>query len=170
MAKVLILDGAASDSSCKDLISLYEENLSIAEKFESDMGTSTFFNIRVSKIKGWKDSVLPMLEKNLPVAVSVFGALEFQWANLAKRPQNAWHRWHQDLASLDTTVASITFLNDDFRGGELELLDGTKIAPVKGRTVFFDGGVTTHSVSPTLKKDRYTLAAWYRPLKQGEAP
>ena len=63
-----------------------------------------------------------------------------------------------------TTLSSILYLNNDYEGGETYLEDGTLFKPREGRVLFLDGLYYGHGVSTVLKKERYTLAVWYKSL------
>ena len=84
------------------------------------------------------------------------------WAQVAHWPKGSFQKPHKDFASPITTLTSITYLNDNFVGGETCFEDGTVIKPKKGRTIFFDGQRYTHSVNEIKEGDRYTVAVWYK--------
>jgi len=91
-----------------------------------------------------------------------FNNVLFDWANIVEWPVGAKQQFHLDTASDKTVLSSITYLNNDFRGGETLFEDGTKIAPVPGRTVFFDGIKYKHAVYPVTVASRFTLPIWYK--------
>ena len=72
---------------------------------------------------------------------------------------------HYDKTSDKTTITSLIYLNDSFRGGETYLDDGTVIEPKKGRILFFDGKYFKHGVN-TTHGERYVLSTWYRSLDE----
>ena len=65
-----------------------------------------------------------------------------------------------DTARKTTTGASITFLNDNFKGGEA-VVEGIEITPILGRTYYFDGNMYQHAVLNVIKGSRHTLGLWY---------
>jgi hypothetical protein len=69
--------------------------------------------------------------------------------------------FHVDDKRSSTTLTSITYLNDDFEGGETIFENGLTIRPKKGKTVFFDGQKYRHGVSCVSKGIRFVLANWY---------
>ena len=70
-----------------------------------------------------------------------------------------------DSAKTDTILASVTYLNDDYRGGETIMSDGTIIPPKVGRLLIFNGMKYEHGHTMTNSGYRYTIAMWYRKEK-----
>ena len=58
--------------------------------------------------------------------------------------------------------ASITYLNDNFSGGETYLVDDLIVRPKRGRVIAFDGQQYLHGVNRVRSGDRYTIAIWYK--------
>ena len=84
------------------------------------------------------------------------------WLQLVHWPTGSFQKPHKDFASDITTLTSITYLNDNFVGGETCFEDGTVIKPKKGRTLFFDGQKYTHRVNRVEEGNRYTVSVWYK--------
>lgn len=84
------------------------------------------------------------------------------WAQIVKWPQGAGQDYHCDLASDNTTLSSITYLNHDFVGGETVFNEGTIIQASKNKTIFFTGRNIEHGVKKVLGGVRYTIATWYK--------
>ena len=90
-----------------------------------------------------------------------------QWGNVERRRDPAGMPFHFDNADPYTAVASVTYLNDDYEGGETIIRPAgegssrfdTVIRPRIGRTVFFNGVRSFHAVSPIVGT-RYTLPLW----------
>ena len=76
-----------------------------------------------------------------------------------------WKREGIDNASQKTTLTSITYLNDDYTGGQTYYEDGTIFKPKKGRGLFFNGQYHKHGVKPVSKNIRYVVAAWYKKIQ-----
>ena len=68
---------------------------------------------------------------------------------------------HFDNSRETTKLTSITYLNDDFDGGETYFEKGLIIKPEKGKTIFFDGKRYLHGVKPLENNPRYVMAIWY---------
>ena len=78
-----------------------------------------------------------------------------------------WHEGSEQKLHIDdvdpgTTISSITYLNDNFEGGETFFGEGTIVKPVKGKTIFFSGVELIHGVKKVRNGERYTLATWYK--------
>jgi len=84
------------------------------------------------------------------------------WIQIVKWPKNSLQNIHIDRASRDTTISSITFLNDNFDGGETFFGEGTIVRPAKNKTIVFSGVNITHGVNKVLNGERYTIATWYK--------
>ena len=69
------------------------------------------------------------------------------------------------MTRANTDYTSITFLNENFKGGKtLVLEDGNVIVtcnPKIGRTLRLDGKKHWHSVTPIEEGSRHTLTLWY---------
>ena len=83
-----------------------------------------------------------------------------QNVEIVKYPCGAHKNFHKDRTRKTTTGASITYLNDDYIGGQT-VIEGIDVQPLSGRTVYFDGMEFRHAVSNVIKNDRYTLSMWY---------
>ncbi len=96
-------------------------------------------------------------------AVSVYGRDTYiETAQIVEWPTGSNQPPHCDMAREITKATSITYLNDDFEGGETYFTDQDLIIkPKRGKTVFFDGKKFEHGVQKITKGIRYTLALWY---------
>tara|TARA_R100000654_G_scaffold75086_1_gene111184 strand:- start:1342 stop:1800 length:459 start_codon:yes stop_codon:yes gene_type:complete len=86
---------------------------------------------------------------------------EVDWSQIIVYPTGSSKNFHIDNASEDTTGTSVTFLNDDFVGGEA-VVEGVQITPIKGRTYYIDGKMYKHAVLNVIKGSRFTLTSWYK--------
>jgi hypothetical protein len=68
---------------------------------------------------------------------------------------------HFDTASSQTVLTSITYLNENFVGGDTYFEDGAIIKPVIGRTLVFNGMKYVHGVKEILSGTRWTVPIWY---------
>lgn len=82
------------------------------------------------------------------------------YIDITEYPQGVSKPFHYDVARYTTTASSITYLNDDFIGGQT-VIEGISVQPLTGRTVYFDGKNTNHCVMDVVKGSRYTLSMWY---------
>ena len=81
------------------------------------------------------------------------------WVNKVTPKTNTNDKVHVDINQL----TSITFLNEDFEGGKLEIKqkENIVISPKKGRTLFFEGSKMAHRVLPVTNGERFTLVAFW---------
>jgi len=82
------------------------------------------------------------------------------YIDLTEYPQGVSKPFHFDVARDTTTASSITYLNDDFVGGQT-VINGVTVEPLVGRTVYFKGKTENHCVMDVVKGSRYTLSMWY---------
>jgi hypothetical protein len=52
------------------------------------------------------------------------------------------------------------YLNDDYEGGQTDLINIKIIEPKIGKLLIFNNSDILHKVNKVIKKDRYTLAGW----------
>jgi hypothetical protein len=82
------------------------------------------------------------------------------YVDITLYPQGVSKPFHFDVARYTTTGSSITYLNDNFVGGQT-VIGGVSVQPLVGRTVYFDGKADSHCVMDVVKGNRYTLSTWY---------
>jgi hypothetical protein len=147
----LIADNLLSQSECNMLIDYYKKNENFSKKFR---------DVYPLALKT-KDPNINFLETKLNFISKNFNS-EIDWFEIVKWPINSTQDLHFDTASQKTTLTSITYLNDDYIGGQTYYEDGTIFKPKKGRGVFFNGQYYKHGVKPVDKNIRYVVAAWYK--------
>lgn len=96
---------------------------------------------------------------------NIIAGIEIHWAQLYEWKENSSMDYHQDFASKHTVYTSVTYLNDDFYGGETKFRDAEDSVPEQGTTIFYDGCKHIHGVNEVRGNRRYTLAAWYRNIE-----
>jgi hypothetical protein len=82
------------------------------------------------------------------------------WINKVEAGDNSKEDYHID----DSEFTSITFLNDNFEGGNLQISkygDKKIIEPKKGKTVFFKGSALPHKVLNVNNGARYTMVTFW---------
>lgn len=64
----------------------------------------------------------------------------------------------------ESPFATITFLNDDFEGGDLEVIhkNFSRIKPELNKTVIIQGDKIKHRVMPVTKGNRYTFVTFWK--------
>jgi hypothetical protein len=82
------------------------------------------------------------------------------WINKVTPSTNTHDAYHFD----DSDLSIVTYLNDDFMGGEFEYINkngsNIKINPTKGQSLIMDGK-TLHRVLPVISGERYSLISFF---------
>ena len=146
--RIIIADNTISQSDCDYLIKLFEDNPQHHQPWLD-------YNSMTIKPPGNKrvQAILLKVIRESPYVI--------EWCEVAKRPPTSGHPKHFDLTSDKTIFTSVTYLNQDFTGGETYIVNDMEISPKTGRTLYFDGKCYEHGVNTVKDSDRYTLAIWY---------
>ena len=153
--KTLIYDNLLTEDECNFAIDFYKNLEHEAEKFR-DVYPLQILENEMSNIQ----TKLSKISKE-------FNA-QIDWIQIVKWPIGSYQNLHFDLDSDETTLSSITYLNDNFGGGRTYFEDGTTFIPKKGRGIFFDGQYYKHGVSKVENNIRYVVATWYKKLNTNE--
>ena len=157
---IIILDDILTIDECENLIDIYQKNKDYAHTH----GNPTNYPLNMNNILDGKEIALDIAKRIEQTTNKYFNLNIIDWCEIVKWPCNGWQSYHLDLASTETSLTSITYLNEDYDGGCTIMHDGTKVKPKTGRTVIFDGNKYIHGVEPILKGERYTLPIWYKNL------
>jgi len=70
---------------------------------------------------------------------------------------------HQDQGISTRILSTVSYLNDDYVGGEIEFMhSGIKIKPPAGSIIFFPSNyLYVHEVHPIVSGERYALPHWF---------
>ena len=158
---ILILDDILNNNECNNLIEIYQKN----NEYAYTHGYPTIYPLNINKILNNKDNAVKCVKKIKNIVTKYFNENVIDWCEIVRWPCDSWQSYHLDKASEQTTLTSITYLNENFDGGCTIMHDGTKVKPKIGRTVIFDGNKYIHGVEPILKGERYTLPIWYKILQ-----
>lgn len=73
---------------------------------------------------------------------------------------------HQDLGVSSRMVSTVSYLNDNYTGGEIEFQhSGVRIKPEAGSIVIFPSNyLCVHEVMPITSGTRYSMPHWYHHL------
>ena len=190
---IVIVDDFLSQEQCDFLIKYHEENSDDWGKFlpqwcarcASEENDDNFLNSKLSyevdskfvfaKMHNPKSSeyfkdtskkYLDILDDIETESQKYFGEdMVHDWSKLKRSAPHSYHPYHYDSAKSDTILASVTYLNEDYRGGETIMCDGTIIPPKVGRLLIFNGMKYEHGHTMTNSEYRYTIAMWYRKEK-----
>jgi len=155
---ILILDDILNSNECNNLIEIYQKN----KQYSHTHGNPTFYPLNIKNILDEKNIALEVAKRIEQITNKYYNSNIIDWYEIVKWPCNTWQSYHLDTASKETSLTSITYLNENFDGGRSVMYDGTKIKPKTGRTLIFDGNKYIHGVEPILKGERYTLPIWYK--------
>lgn len=176
---------------CKELRDFIDTHL-----FKAWVGTSTeYVAIRLQNI-----ATLRIRDLMLKVSYDTLAHIRQKYDVKVYPEMSALNRWyvtgfqqpHSDLTSNDEEKlaqegfldrdpnkksrewTSITFLNDDFSGGESYFVhpDGTETInkPEEGSSVVFQGVFHKHGVKKIRRNYRYTIANWYTTSHENQSP
>lgn len=156
---ITIIDNTLSKEECNELIMLYEQNIECCHQHN---GT---YPLNINNARVAFDRIESLIDKVLNRVYNINKDVELEWIEIVKWPTGTLQPLHLDTASDETVFTSITYLNDEFDGGNTHMEDGTNIGIVTARTIAFDGMKYTHGVKEVTNGIRFTVAAWYRKRK-----
>lgn len=140
---------------CDELVQYYIQNQNRARQWRDTFPLNIEYhndNILIPLVEKIRTSLIQHTSKDLAV----------DWAQLVRWPAGSLQETHIDDASDKTVFTSITYLNNEFSGGNTYIEDDIIFKSRKGRTVSFDGQQYPHGVTRIESGERYTLAVWYR--------
>jgi len=146
--KTIIYDNLLNEVECNFLIDFYKNNEKYAEKFRD------IYPLILKK------GELEFLENKLLTISKEFNA-KIDYFQIVKWPIGSYQKLHFD-DTYSSILSSITYLNDNFEGGQTYFEDGTTFKPKKGRGLFFNGQYHKHGVSKVVNNIRYVVATWYK--------
>ena len=150
-----IIDEFLTDSECDYLINFYKKNENFAYSFRD------VFPLNLNDFSEQNDSLKFLIDKLNNEAFKINNS-KIDWFEIVKWPKGSYQPLHLDNASTETTLSSITYLNDNYEGGYTYYKNDLIIKPVKKRSLFFDGKYYEHGVKKVTKNTRFVVAAWYK--------
>jgi len=148
MKQIIIDDNFLTKEEMKSLLYFFDKNQKTAQFFENKY----LINL--------EDNLIDIKNK-INNYVKKFN-VEIDWWEIVFWPTLTFQNMHFDFSKIRTKLTSISYLNENYEGGETYFEDGTVIGHVKGRTVFFDGQEYKHGVKKVLKGNRFVMAVWYK--------
>ncbi|MAK80506.1 2OG-Fe(II) oxygenase [Phenylobacterium sp.] len=144
-----------SKKECKEIINIYKDNLD-----------KTY--IHGSKTTGTK----PLKINNLQYSIfnKILNVIENKYIKkffnecvlsnyeIVLWPKGSYMNSHYDEGD---ECGFFIYLNDDYKGGETELVGIKKIKPEAGKLLLFKNGNMLHKVNKVKIKERYMLGGWY---------
>ncbi len=163
---ITVIDDLITSDECKDLINFF-----ITKQTEWKFWPST--NTKYFPIIDWRtgephDEYTKMFSSRL---VNIVSNVRPDRSHLELRETGTYMGMHYDTGTMYNTFTSVTYLNDDFDGGETVIRPhgeetdkyDTIIVPKTGRTVFYDGAYFKHGVIEVENGNRFTMPMWYVP-------
>lgn len=151
--KIIIIDNVFTQTECSTLIKYYTEK-GPTHKWQSFLPMTIkqddeFLNPKIKKIENLAKN---NFDKNIVI----------DWCEIVRWPTDAFQNLHFDSSNPNTILTSITYLNDQYEGGQTFIHEDIEIIPKIGRTVIFNGQFYKHGVKKILSGSRYTLPIWYK--------
>ena len=144
---------------CSDMISIYENNKHSANVWRDTKALNLEDISNQEELNRCKRAIKYVNN----AAVSFFGSDTYiELAEIVKWPTGSHQAPHTDVSRESTTYTSVTYLNDDFQGGETDFTtENFSVKPKVGRSILFDGKRFEHGVKTITEGVRYTFALWY---------
>ena len=157
----IILPKHVPEAVCFDMIEIYKNNEDSAEVWRD----TNILKINSESISNHEE--LDRCKRTVNyvnnAAISFCGRGTYaERAEIVKWPTGSHQAPHTDVNRESTTYTSVTYLNDDFQGGETDFTtENFSVKPKVGRTILFDGKRFEHGVKTITEGVRYTFALWY---------
>ena len=154
--KIIILDNTLSEAECSKIINVFNvaRNGNLASVYRDTLLFEVVENTSLYKMALTVQRSVSFLTNKIGI----------DWCHIVEWPAGSKQNFHIDDTSGDTVFTSITYLNDDYAGGETQFLNDISVVPKRGRTVYFDGNYYTHGVNEITSGTRYTLPIWYKSI------
>lgn len=150
---ILIEEDFLNHQTCDELIKMY---------LNSETSFRSFRDIYVNEIVGMNQKASLQLGIMFTSYLAARGVQVYpELLQGTIWPEGSMQHLHVDSTRTTTALTSITYLNDDFEGGETYFENGISVKPKKGKTVFFDGMKYRHGVNPVRNGKRFVLSNWY---------
>ena len=147
--KTLIYDNLFTEDECNFAIDFYKNLEHEAEKFRDVYPLSILEN------------EMNNIQTKLSKISKEFNA-QIDWIQIVKWPIGSYQNLHFDLDSDETTLSSITYLNDNFDGGRTYFEDGTTFIPKKVEAYFLMDNI----INMVCQKLKITLdMSWLHGIK-----
>lgn len=145
------------DNIFNEIICMFKENMQYTQKWDQ---TNV---LNITNLEGNSEIVKKILNLIKIIQSFVFNDKRFEFIEQIEIVQykvGTSKAYHYDSSRNSTSATSVTYLNDNYVGGQT-VIDGISIQPISGRTVYFDGKLHKHCVNHILKGTRYTITIWY---------
>ena len=155
--KIFVFDNVLSMDECNMLIQHYDDK-GPTHKWNDTFPMGVDYHDSPEGIINCFLKIQKIVSENFDTSIGI------DWCEIVKWPIGSTMNTHKDIASDNTIFTSITYLNEDYSGGQTYILNDITFVPKIGRTVCFDGNFYEHGVSEVTSGCRYTAPIWYMPL------
>jgi len=143
-----IIDNYFNREECNQLIELYSRFKYLAEPF---------YNVIPLKVK---DLLPKKFITKINKTTTLINKSKIDWIEVVKWPLGSYKELHYDCQKDTTKLSSITFLNDDYEGGEI-VISGRKFETKAGSAIVFPSNfMFPHEVLKVTKGIRYSITCW----------
>lgn len=155
--KIIVIDDVLTKSECLEAIKVY--NLA---RFKNSPQVGAYNDTIVYHMNATDEFLLSLTSKIKDSIMFLTNEIEVDWSQVVGWFDGSKQEYHTDTASVRTVLTSITYLNDNYSGGETSFLNDIQVVPKTGRTVYFNGAHYVHGVNEITKGIRYSLPIWYK--------
>ena len=157
MSNYFIEENVLSDNDCNYLIDLFNQSIEFTHTWSNDDIPEKIQTLQVLNVNEILDlNLFNLLENKYK---RIFNYKKLDNLEIVKWPINSFAKEHIDG---EDKMGFFIYLNDDYEGGENELVDIHKVKPKKGRMSLFNNGKILHKVNKVTKGNRYMLSGWYK--------
>jgi hypothetical protein len=150
--KIIVIDHVLTEEECQSAIQFYNQ---VSEKIVYEKT----FVLHLETDNLWAKKIYNSFSDE-----KIKNKMIIDWCQIVQWPTNSFQYYHKDTAKSDTVFTSITYLNNDYIGGETSFENDINIIPKIGRTVYFSGQQYNHGVLTVLNGTRYTIPIWYKSI------
>ena len=128
---ILIEEDFLNHQTCDELIKMYQNSETSFGTFRDIYIKDLFYIDRQASLQMGVVFTSYLAARGVQVYPELIQAVVW--------PEGATQSIHVDKARTTTALTSITYLNDNFEGGETYFENGTSVKPKKGKIVIFPG-------------------------------
>ena len=157
MDNYFIIDNVLNEKDCNYLIDYFNQSLPFIKKWSNN---DIPVEIDTLQVLGVYNIInLPMFELLEKKFKLIFNYNKLDNLEIVRWPEKSYAKEHVDG---EDKMGFFVYLNEDFEGGENELVNIHKVQPQKGRMSLFNNGKLLHKVNKVLKGNRYMLSGFYQ--------
>ena len=168
---IVTYDNTLKSSFCRSVCKRMElderKKLGVFSDGKSDENVKTSHDLNISLLDDWKredetfyESLSMYLETYMDTVSEKTGINQ----DKIYKPEG-FYKWHHDYEIIPARARALSFiwyLNEDFKGGETEFIDGTIIRPIEGRMVIFPSTwMYVHRGCKVIEGNKYIATGWF---------